>query len=101
MKWVSRAIFSTGSRQEVNSTWYPEIEEPIKSREITGVVYTKKGYFTGAYRLIFSTLLLLLYFSDISQVIGTCAFIGPYFKDSKHELQCKVKELSSKTSSSA
>ena len=33
MKWVSRAIFSTGSRQEVNSTWYPEIEEPIKSRE--------------------------------------------------------------------
>ena len=33
MKWVSRDIFSAGSRQEVNSTWYPEIEEPIKSRE--------------------------------------------------------------------
>ena len=33
MKWVSRAIFSAGSRQEVNSTWYPEIEEPIKSHE--------------------------------------------------------------------
>ena len=34
MKWVSRDIFfSPGSRQEVNSTWYPEIEEPIKSRE--------------------------------------------------------------------
>ena len=33
MKWVSRAIFSAGSRQEVNSTWYSEIEEPIKSRE--------------------------------------------------------------------
>ena len=33
MKWVSRDIFLPGSRQEVNSTWYPEIEEPIKSRE--------------------------------------------------------------------
>ena len=34
MNWVSRDIFlSSGSRQEVNSTWYPEIEEPIKSRE--------------------------------------------------------------------
>ena len=33
MNWVSRDIFSAGSRQEVNSTWYPEIEEPIKSRE--------------------------------------------------------------------
>ena len=34
MKWVSRDIFfSLGSRQEVNSTRYPEIEEPIKSRE--------------------------------------------------------------------
>ena len=34
MKWVSRGIFFfSGSRQEVNSTWYPEIEEPIKSRE--------------------------------------------------------------------
>ena len=32
MKWVSH-FFSPGSRQEVNSTWYPEIEEPIKSRE--------------------------------------------------------------------
>ena len=29
----SRAIFFSGNRQEVNSTWYPEIEEPIKSRE--------------------------------------------------------------------
>ena len=26
-------FFSPGSRQEVNSIWYPEIEEPIKSRE--------------------------------------------------------------------
>ena len=26
-------MFSSGSRQEVNITWYPEIEEPIKSRE--------------------------------------------------------------------
>ena len=25
--------FFSGSRQEVNITWYPEIEEPIKSRE--------------------------------------------------------------------
>ena len=25
--------FLSGNRQEVNSTWYPEIEEPIKSRE--------------------------------------------------------------------
>ena len=25
--------FFSGNRQEVNSTWYPEIEEPIKSRE--------------------------------------------------------------------
>ena len=33
MKWVSRAIFSSRSREEVNITWYPEIEEPIKSRE--------------------------------------------------------------------
>ena len=33
MKWVSRDIFLPGSRQEVNSTWYLEIEEPIKSRE--------------------------------------------------------------------
>ena len=33
MKWVSRDIFFTRNRQEVNSTWYPEIEEPIKSRE--------------------------------------------------------------------
>ena len=33
MNWVSRAIFSSGSRQEVNSTCYPEMEEPTKSRE--------------------------------------------------------------------
>ena len=34
MKRVSHDIFfSPGSRQEVNSTWYPEIEEPIKSHE--------------------------------------------------------------------
>ena len=26
-------FFFSGSRQEVNSTWYPEIEEPIKSHE--------------------------------------------------------------------
>ena len=32
MKWVSHYIFSSGSRQEVNITWYPEIDEPIKSR---------------------------------------------------------------------
>ena len=25
--------FLSGNRQEVNSTWYPEIEERIKSRE--------------------------------------------------------------------
>ena len=30
---LARHCFSPGSRQEVNSTWYPEIEEPIKSRE--------------------------------------------------------------------
>ena len=30
---LARHFFSSGSRQEVNSTWYPEIEEPIKSRE--------------------------------------------------------------------
>ena len=30
---LARHFFSPGSRQEVNSTWYPEIEEPIKSRE--------------------------------------------------------------------
>ena len=29
----TRAIFFSGNRQEVNSTWYPQIEEPIKSRE--------------------------------------------------------------------
>ena len=29
----SRATFFSGNRQEVNSTWYPEIEEPIKWRE--------------------------------------------------------------------
>ena len=33
MKWVSQHIFSSGSRQEVDSNWYPESEEPIKSRE--------------------------------------------------------------------
>ena len=33
MKWVLRDAFSPGSHQEVNSTWYPEIEEPIKSCE--------------------------------------------------------------------
>ena len=45
MKWVSRDIFSPGSRQEVNSTWYPEIEEPIKSREkhYSLVLYTSKN----------------------------------------------------------
>ena len=26
-------MFFSGNRQEVNSTWYPQIEEPIKSRE--------------------------------------------------------------------
>ena len=43
MKWVSRAIFfSSGSRQEVNITWYPEIEKQIKSREehYSFVLYT-------------------------------------------------------------
>ena len=33
IKWGSRAIFFSGNCQEVNSTWYPEIEEPIKSRK--------------------------------------------------------------------
>ena len=33
MKWGSHTIFFSGNRQEVNSTWYPEIEELIKSRE--------------------------------------------------------------------
>ena len=33
IKWVSHAIFSPGSRQEVNITWYSEIEELIQSRE--------------------------------------------------------------------
>ena len=38
----ARHFFFSGNRQEVNSTWYPEIEEPIKSREkhlFTGVLY--------------------------------------------------------------
>ena len=30
---LARHFFSPGSRQEVNSTWYPEIAEPIKSHE--------------------------------------------------------------------
>ena len=29
----ARPFFFSGNREEVNSTWYPEIEEPIKSRE--------------------------------------------------------------------
>ena len=33
IKWGSRSIFLSGNHREVNSTWYPEIEEPIKSRE--------------------------------------------------------------------
>ena len=33
MKWVPHDTFSSGSRQEVNITWYSEIEEPIKSHE--------------------------------------------------------------------
>ena len=36
--------FSSGSRQEVNITWYSEIEEPIKSRE--------KHYSLVLYKLI-------------------------------------------------
>ena len=46
MKWVSRAIFSSRSRQEVNSTWYSEIEEPIKSREkhYSHVLYILKSF---------------------------------------------------------
>ena len=31
MNCVSHNIFFPGSRQEVNISWYPEIEEPIKS----------------------------------------------------------------------
>ena len=47
MKWVSRAIFFIGSRQEVNITWYPEIEEPMKLREkhyslVLYMLYTKR-----------------------------------------------------------
>ena len=30
---LARHFLSPGGRQEVNSTWYPEIEEPIESRE--------------------------------------------------------------------
>ena len=52
MKWVLRAILSAGSCQEVNSTWYPEIEEPIKSRE--------KHYSTVLYILIIIILLLMV-----------------------------------------
>ena len=37
IKWDSRVSFFSWFRQEVNSTWYSEIEEPIKSR--------KKHYF--------------------------------------------------------
>ena len=40
------AIMFSGSRREVNSTWYSEIEEPIKSREkhfFSCVVYTNIG----------------------------------------------------------
>ena len=34
IKWGLRAIFSPKvAREEVNITWYSEIEEPIKSRE--------------------------------------------------------------------
>ena len=33
MNWVGFARYFFPSRQEVNITWYSEIEEPIKSRE--------------------------------------------------------------------
>ena len=33
MKWVSRAIFFLRKPPGGEYTWYPEIEEPIKSRE--------------------------------------------------------------------
>ena len=38
--------FFSGNRQEVNSTWFPEIEEPIKSHEkhYSLVLYILKEY---------------------------------------------------------
>ena len=49
MKWGSRAILFLGSRQEVNSTGYSEIEEPIKSREkhYSLVLYTVDSLVSG------------------------------------------------------
>ena len=61
MKYGSRApFFSPGSRQEVNSTWYPEIEEPIKSRE--------KHY----------SLLLYILIRSIHPSIDFCTFVHPF-----------------------
>ena len=44
-RWL---FFSPGSRQEVNSTWYPEIEEPIKlcEKHYSLVLYILIGIIT-------------------------------------------------------
>ena len=43
--------FFSGNRQEVNSTWFPEIEEPIKSHEkhYSLVLYILKEYVGDGY----------------------------------------------------
>ena len=45
----ARHSFCSGSRQEVNITWYSEIEEPIKSREkhYSLVSYILMAYITN------------------------------------------------------
>ena len=67
MKWVSRTFFSAASHQEVNSTWYPEIEEPIKSLENCSLVlYIPKSDYILLYQ--FSLHHLHIFTSEVGKI---------------------------------
>ena len=67
IKWGSRAILFSGNRQEVNSTWYPEIEEPIKSREkhYSLVLYILKVYIVYIAYIFHSNVITQYSFNEI------------------------------------
>ena len=69
---LTQHFFSPGSRQEVNSTWYPEIEEPIKSCE--------KHYSLVLY-------ILSMYIS--SKILYLCTVLDFWFKMGKVQTRDK------------
>ena len=63
MKWGSHTNILSRNRQEVNSTWYPQIEKPIKSRKkhYSLVLYILMYYIIIIINIIIITIVMKLY----------------------------------------